>query len=82
MRMTRALRKTALLALCLPLLAACAPEGNPVGVTALPGDPGAYALTVDPAGPESTPHDANNSLLECQVLQDGDSACAARCETE
>ena len=82
MESTRVLRIVAFLALCLPLLAACAPEGSPVGVSALPSDMGAYALAVEPAGPESNPHQEDHSLLECRSLQDEDAGCAARCETE
>ena len=82
MESTRSLRIVALLALCLPLLAACAPEGSPVGVSALPGDPGVYALGADLSGTDAGRHDADHRLVDCQALQDEDAGCATRCETE
>ena len=81
MESTRALRIVALLALCLPLLAACAPEGSPLGIGALPGDPGAYAFRADPSGSGPGWHDAGHSLVDCQALQDVDADCAVRTET-
>jgi hypothetical protein len=79
---TRTLAIAVLLALCLSLLAACAPEGGPVGVSALPGDPGVYALGADPSVSEPGQHDAGHSLVDCQALQDEDAGCAVRCDTD
>jgi hypothetical protein len=82
MESTRALRIVASLALCLPLLAACSPEGSPVGVTALPSDPGLHVLGADPSESGPGRHDGDHSLVDCQVLQGEDSGCAVRCDTE
>lgn len=82
MESTRALRIVALLALCLPLLAACAPEGGPVGIGVLPGDPGIHALAADPSASDPGPRDAGHGLVDCQALLDEDAGCAARCDTE
>ena len=80
MESTRTLRVVALLALCLPFVAACAPEGGPVGIGALSADPGIYGLSADGSGSGPGRHDAGHSLVDCQALQDVDADCAIRSE--
>ena len=43
----RTMCTVALLALCLTVFAGCAAENDPVGVNALPSDPGISMLTVE-----------------------------------
>ncbi|RKZ11325.1 hypothetical protein DRQ53_03840 [bacterium] len=78
MRTMRAVRAAGLFALCLFLFAACAPEGDPMGVNALPTDPGTPIY--------STVHDcsaaAAEGCTECATTRQLAAACEESCQTE
>lgn len=72
------LRKSAratLLAICLSAIAGCAPEGDPVGVSTLPTDPGARVLAGDMTldGP---------ATRQCTEHTDTGGTCDGHCQTE
>lgn len=77
MRTKHAFSRSALLALCLAGLAACAPEGDPLGIAAIPTDPASLATRERP-----DTHAPDHELVECEALRARVSGCEERCQLE
>lgn len=71
-----AVRRT-LFALCVLAVAACAPESDPVGVSAIPTDVSTFA-----AFARANEHARGHELVECESLRASNPACEERCQLE
>ena len=67
----RTLYSVALLALCLTVFAGCAAENDPVGLNALPTDPGMTTLAVEEC-----------SCADGKADRVADDSCGRECEQE